>query len=286
MTEKKSLLSKKLFLIAIPIVIIIVIYLALVFPWPNSSKVAGTMGTGDDGVQRAQKYRASQMTEADVVLKNPEFQKVVQTDEFQKLLKNEEFVKFASSGNLTNLAANKTLGLAANHNFVSLVNMQSFQNLCQNESFIKLLSVPQFAGIVVDKNINYAVAKGEFNRIQSSAQFQALVNSQELGMKNIQAGIIIPLMKSEDYKNVVASQAFIALSNNQMFLTCLKSGELNSFPDHFALNAILSLGFQNLVNQQSFANMCMSKEFAAIAKSNSLYKFDKDYQLGAAARTY
>jgi hypothetical protein len=285
MNEKKSLLSKKLFLIAIPIVIIIVIYLVLVFPWPSSSKVAGTMG-GDDGVQRAQKYRAGQMTEADVVLKNPEFQKIVQTDEFQKLLKNEEFIKFASSGNLTNLASNGTLGLITNHNFVSLVNMQSFQNLCLNESFFKLLSIPQFAGIVVDKNINYAIYKGEFGKVQSSAQFQALVNSQELGMKNIQAGIIIPLMKSEDYKNVVASQAFNALANNQMFLACLKSGGLDKIPDHFALNAILSLGLQNLVNQQGFANLCISREFVAAAKSNNLYKFDKDYQLGAAARTY
>jgi hypothetical protein len=280
MEIKKILLSKKTLFIAVPILVIIIIYLAFILPWPASSKVVGTMGTEPEGVQRAQKYRASQMTEADVVLKNPEFQKVVQTDEFQKLLKNEEFVKYASSGNLTNLAANGTLGLAANQNFVSLVNMQSFNNLCKNETFNKIVGLTQFTAIFLDKNINYAIGKGQFEKVQACALYKELMNSKELGIKNIQAGIIIPLMKSEDYKNVVTSQAFNALINNQMFLTCLKSGSMNAFPDHFALNNFYNLGFQNLCSQQNFIGLCMSKEFAAIAKSNSLYKFDKDYQFG------
>jgi hypothetical protein len=277
MDVKKFLLSKKAFFVIIPILIIL-ITLAIVLPWPSTSQVAGTMGSGDDGVQRAQKYRANQMTEADVVLKNPEFQQIVQSDAFQKLLKNEEFVKFASSGNLSNLAANGLLNLGSNQNFTALLNQQSFAALCKNETFQQVVGFTSFLNVIYDKNLVNAIAKGQLDKVQESGLFKNFMNSPELAQKNLQMGQILFLMKSEDLKNVVTSQSFYALANNQMFYSFLKSGNLGAFPYGVTMQNMNAAGLTNLYNQQNFVSLTMSKEFMNMAKDGSLQMLSNNMQ--------
>ena len=261
MSEKKPLLSKKALLIALPILVIILIILVIKLPWPATSQVSGTMGSEAEGVQRAQKYRANQMSEADVVLKNPEFQKVVQSDAFQKLLKNEEFLKFASSGNLSNLASHGIIGLAANQNFVSLLNQQSFAALCNNETFNKLVGMKEFMNVIFDKNINYALEKGQLAKVEANALYKNLTLKCIALNPQFQVNAILSLMKSEDYKNVVNSQSFYALANNQMFYAFLQSGNLNAFPSGMVMMNLNNLGLVNLCQQQNFVSLAMSKQF-------------------------
>ena len=52
----------------------------------------------------AEKYRAEQMTDEDVILDNPEFQTVIQSDLFQKLITDEDFQKLLSNSDLYKLA--------------------------------------------------------------------------------------------------------------------------------------------------------------------------------------
>jgi len=273
MTEKKAFLSKKTVLIALPIIVAILIYISFVFPWPKSPDLSGTMG-GDDGVQRAKKYRSGQMTEADVVLKDPEFQKVVQTDEFQKLLKNDEFLKFASSGNMTNAAENGIIILFGNKDFLQCMNQPSFQVLWQNDTFNKLVGVSSFDKIIFNKDINSYIAKGQFEKVQSNSVFASMVNSQEFVQKGIELSEILTMFKSEDYKNVVTSSSFVALAANQSFASFLKSGDLNALYTQTILNLGRSPEFVNMCKSENFNRLLMSSEFTHLAKSGELQKLD------------
>ncbi|MCH7681425.1 hypothetical protein IID10_19020 [candidate division KSB1 bacterium] len=70
---------------------------------PPEGDVAGTIG----GVKKAEKYRAEQMTDADVILQDPEIQKIIQSDEFQKLITKKDFQNLMANKEFANLMANK-----------------------------------------------------------------------------------------------------------------------------------------------------------------------------------
>ena len=67
----------------IVVAIIAIVYFSFYYPPTSKEDVLGTIG-------KAAKYRADQMTDKDVALKNPEIQKFLQSDKLQKILNNEE----------------------------------------------------------------------------------------------------------------------------------------------------------------------------------------------------
>ena len=62
--KKKSRLG--LLIGAAAVAIVVIAYMATLYPWPSSSDFAGTIG----GVNKAKKYRAEQISDNDVVLKD------------------------------------------------------------------------------------------------------------------------------------------------------------------------------------------------------------------------
>jgi hypothetical protein len=271
MPEFKSYFSKKVLVVLLPVVGIVVIYLALVYPWPVIKDIGGTMGGVDDGVQQAKKYRANQMKETDVLLKNPEFQKIIQTDEFQKLLKNEDFKKFASSGNLTKLSELGVIGLIANKDFNVCCTMQAFQNLTQNEIFKVVCMSPEFHKIVIDKSILTNYDKGNMGKVETNALVQNYIHSKEKSDKDFNfEGSFIRLVKSDDFKAVVLNKEFQALMGNPMFVACCKTGSLTAFPMGVAMQSINNAGFFNVCQQDIFKVFCTSKEFQDLACANRL----------------
>ena len=89
--ESKGLLSTgkaKMFFGVTLLVGILVGYFAAGYI-PPEGDVAGTIG----GVKKAEKYRAEQITDADVILQNPEVQDLLQNDQFHKMLRDPKFKK-------------------------------------------------------------------------------------------------------------------------------------------------------------------------------------------------
>jgi hypothetical protein len=66
----------------------VIIYFAFLNPSPSDEDVAGAIGV-------AKQYRADQITEADVVLQEPEVQELLQSDFFHKLVTDADFRKVA-----------------------------------------------------------------------------------------------------------------------------------------------------------------------------------------------
>ena len=75
----------------------LVLTLAVVFALsnypPTDDTVTGTMGAAEGiaGVEQAQRYRAAQVSDADVSLQNPEIQMLLQNDEVLDLLQDPDF---------------------------------------------------------------------------------------------------------------------------------------------------------------------------------------------------
>ena len=66
------------------IIILVILYFAFLYPPPSAEDVKGTIG----GAQKAQRWRAQQISDSDVVLDNPELQSFMQSAEVQNLMKN------------------------------------------------------------------------------------------------------------------------------------------------------------------------------------------------------
>jgi hypothetical protein len=268
MAESKSFLSKKALIILLSVVGVIIVYLALVYPWPVIKNVGGTMGGVDEGVQQAKKYRAGQMKEADVLLKNPGFQKIIQTSEFQRLLKNEDFKKFASSGNLTKLSELGVVGLIANKDFTCCCGMQAFQNMMNNETFKIVCMSPDFHKIVIDKTFLVNLDKGSMSKIEIDRIIQCCVNESGKDYKNENS--VKDLLKSGDFKAVVLNKEFQSLVGNSMFVACCKTGSFAAFPAAVAMQSINNSGFvNNVCRDDSFNAFCTSHEFTHIAYGNN-----------------
>ncbi|MCZ6756865.1 MAG: hypothetical protein O7C39_01150, partial [Bacteroidetes bacterium] len=79
--------------VALIIGLILVVVVFTDFP-PEDSSIAGTMADPDKkiaGVEKAQRYRSEQITEADVALDNPEFQTIFQNDDFMEIVQDDGF---------------------------------------------------------------------------------------------------------------------------------------------------------------------------------------------------
>ena len=75
--------GKKTFLIASALIAVIAVaYFSFISPPPEAEDVRGTIG----GVEKAEKYRAEQITDKDVILQDPEIQELLQNDMIHNLL--------------------------------------------------------------------------------------------------------------------------------------------------------------------------------------------------------
>ncbi len=137
--ESKGLLSTgkaKMFFGVTLLVGILVGYFAAGYI-PPEGDVAGTIG----GVKKAEKYRAEQISDKDVLLQDPELQNVLQSDEFQKLITKKDF---------QNLMANEAFAnLMANEAFANLMANEAFANLMANKAFANLMANKEFANLII-----------------------------------------------------------------------------------------------------------------------------------------
>ena len=129
--ESKSLLATgkaKIFFGVTLLVGIVVGYFAAGYI-PPQEDLAGTIG----GVKKAEKYRAEQISEKDVMLTDTEIQKLLQDDKVQTLLKNQNFLRLTGD----QVALTSFLELARDE-----VALTSFLELARDEvaltSFLEL----------------------------------------------------------------------------------------------------------------------------------------------------
>jgi len=276
MANLKTLFSKKILIIAIPMLIIVIVCLVIFSKKMNFPQVSGTMGGVDDGVQKANKYRSEQMTNADVVLKNPEFQNIIQSDSFQKLLKNDNFVKFAADGKLTALTQGNFMGLVTDVHFVQLFSNQSFQQTINNQTFNQLAGLSKFTQLILDKTVVTNLLQGAFNKVEASQSFQNMVNSGDFQKTNLSQSQVMGLFQSESFKNVITSQQFQALATNQSFALFMSNGSnVNLLPKAEILGKFVDAGLAQLVQQPGFSNMVMSQQFMNLAQQGNLQMLNR-----------
>jgi len=266
MANLKTLFSKKILIITIPILIIVVVCLVIFSKKMNFPQISGTMGGVDDGVQKANKYRSEQMTDADVLLKDPEYQNIIQSDVFQKLLKNDNFVKFAADGKLTALTHGNFMQLVTDVHFMALLGNQSFQQTINNQTFNLLAGLSKFTQIILDKNIVANISSGLYSKVEASAVFQNLVNSGDFKKTGLNQGQVMGLFQSESFKNVITSMNYQALATNLSFsLFMSNQSNVNLLPKADILGKFVDAGLAQLVQMPGFSNMVMSPKFVNLA---------------------
>jgi hypothetical protein len=161
-------MNRKTTLIAVTggIAALFLIYLSVAgFP-PAGTSLVGTIGEKNiDGVERAERYRAGQMSPEDIIAGNESIQNLIQNDVFQRLVasgeaekifgnlfRNEELLVLMASGeNIfeTMGSGENIVDFMASHNFESMgfesgllemMNSQDFRTLMNNEDFVALMN--------------------------------------------------------------------------------------------------------------------------------------------------
>jgi len=164
--ESKSLLATgkaKMFFGVTLLVGILVGYFAAGYI-PPEGEVAGTIG----GVKKAEKYRAEQISDKDVLLQDPEIQKLLQNDKFLALISNQEnFVAFRGMfENEQSLAAFRGM-------FENEQSLAAFRGMFENEQ-----SLAAFRGMFENEQ-SLAAFRGMFENEQSLAAFRGMFENEQ-----------------------------------------------------------------------------------------------------------
>lgn len=112
--------------------------------------ISGTIS----GVKKAERYLAQQMSETDIILQNPEFQKLIASKEFQKLVTSEEFQKFLTSEELAKVQTPEE--------FEQLTAKEEFAELMAKEEFAKLVGREEFVTLIASRDFREALARENF----------------------------------------------------------------------------------------------------------------------------
>jgi hypothetical protein len=108
---------------------VVIAYVAFFLPSPNDEDLQGAIGA-------AKQYRADQISDADVVLQDPEIQQLLQSDFFYKLATDDDFREVA-----VDQLARLDLASGRGAQFTcatSLADMKSFLDLALNDSELKM----------------------------------------------------------------------------------------------------------------------------------------------------
>ena len=140
------------------VAVIAIVYFSFFYPPVSGDDTTGTIG-------KAQKYRAQQMTDKDVVLQNAHYQKLIQNDKFQKLLKDEKFRKLAKD--------------------------PSFRKLLKDPAFYKLVKDARFQEIVKDAAVTGGLSE------QTMTELSEAASSVELAVENTELAEVVVEYASE-----------------------------------------------------------------------------------------
>ncbi|MGH7451967.1 MAG: hypothetical protein ACRENG_11505, partial [bacterium] len=131
------------------VAVIAVVYFSFFYPSLSQDEAAGTIG----GVKKAEKYRAGQMSEADVVLTSAQIQNLLQNDKIQKLVENKEFQTALQS--------------------------PAFQALLSNVELQAALKSPELQAALQNAELQAALKSPELQAALQNAELQAALKSPE-----------------------------------------------------------------------------------------------------------
>jgi len=236
-------------------VVAIVLIVAFTYQSPSEDSARGTIG----GAEKASKYRAGQIAEADVILENPEFQQLLQNDQVQDLIRSPEFQQ-----------------LMSDPTFVELLHDAAFVELMSDEKFIELMSDPKMAELMSTDRYKVAV-RSEARaaaELLSSASMAQIMRSHSTAVAELLSDARLPKLLSDAKFIELAQQATAPaeLKSNAVFAAVASDakyqGMINSEPKAF-LEFLSSAKLAQVVASEA-------KAFAELASDPAVVAFMSD----------
>ncbi|MFZ1946809.1 MAG: hypothetical protein WAW06_04625 [bacterium] len=212
-------------------VVAIVLVVAFLYQPPSESDLRGTIG----GAEKASKYRAGQIGDADVVLENPEFQQLLQNDKVQDLVRSPEFQT------LMNDAA-----------FLALLNEPAFVQLMSDRAFMEMMGEAKLTDLMSDATFaqNMQADGAKLAQLMSEESFAELMGS-------------MPKLMAEGLQD----QAFLAFASNATAVGRFRDmpkQALDLLADKAVLRMILSDSYRQLANDPAMAAFLSEPELVQL----------------------
>jgi hypothetical protein len=242
------------------IVIAVVLYFVLAYPWPTQN-VSGTIG----GVEKAKKYQKEQISSQDVAVHAGDIQQLLQNDKIQKMINDPNF-RIAADNEAFRQEVNKNIvfrealegnayaTVAANKNFGDFLNNEYFRNVLRTGVVERMISNVQLTEALKNEALMKELASKNWrNAVQKNAALR------EFAAKNPS---YIEAMKNESFRDIFAGQAMRELVGNREFVEAFKT--------EAARTIYQNANFQEALKQASFRNAAASKAFVEVFKNEAL----------------
>lgn len=181
---------------------------------PSEDDVSGTIGA-------AKKYRAEQISEADVLLDNPEMQELLQNDEILALLQDEEFRRMIASDEFAKLAENPVA--------IEFVASGAVDRISRYERTAPILFNPDFARASADpvavRLANLTMLSRKFAEDNSA---MALVAGNDALLKSMADDRFALLAKNRAALQAMCDPTVAKLMSNQPALRALFDPRITS----------------------------------------------------------
>jgi len=289
-----SSISKKMRMVlavTVPLVLVVA-YVAFFYPWPNESATVGTIG----GVQKADRFRADQVTAADVSLKDAQLQvllqndqvlKFVRSDAFKQLVNNKDFQQLVSNAQFEQFATEQAVTSQfhfANTEVTQLITNQEFIAACSQNALTGFASEP-ISNLFYNHDFQQILGQKPFQQLVSNEQFQALFS--QIGGQNIAqnptaqqianqvgAQAVLSNLIAQEFLNspgfgqflgMFSNPAFAQLVNNSNILDLIAGGQI--------VGLITNQNFGALVSNESFQNLIGNQAFVSQLGSQAIWQF-------------
>jgi UDP-N-acetylglucosamine transferase subunit ALG13 len=222
-------------------IVAVVLVVAFLYQPPSQTDVRGTIG----GAERASKYRAGQIADADVVLENPEFQQLLQNDKVQDLVKSPEFQNL--------------MGDAA---FLELLNEPAFVQLMSDQKFLAMMGDTKVAELMSDAKYAQSMQADGANlaQLMSDESFAEMMGA-------------IPKMFAEGLRD----QAFLTFATDAKAV-----GLLKDMPKE-ALDVLANAAVLRLLSNDTYRTLANDPAMAALLAEPELIQLMSEQKFQAHA---
>ena len=228
--NREKVMNRKTLFATGAIALVVVLYFA-VDGVPPAERVSGTMA-GDStlsGIQPAERYRAGQITGADVklddatinnllqdpdvvsVLQNSDFRTAVEDGSLMEALKEPNFLKSIEDGSLTEALKNADFRTAlGDGNLTEALQNTDFLTALGDGSLINALQSTDFLKAIEEGSLKDALANADF-------------------LKALEDGSLTNALKNDDFLKSIGEGSLKDALTNADFLKALEDGSLKEF---------------------------------------------------------
>jgi len=269
---------------ALVVIVVVVGYFAITGLPPSKEDATGAIGV-------AKKHRAEQMTDKDILLKDPEVQELLQDDQFLALLEDEDFRALMNNDDVIKFFQMKEVARLVDHpvvfspkaEFDKVVKSKELKHLLDLTDFVKLSDVDNFTKLMGNPGLGPLLRESsELTNLIQTNEYRQAARIPELAVL-FQSPEFVTVYKTPHFRQLVKhpdcanfirnpqamkdqNMSFAALADMESFNKLAAMGGIAGIFDRKEIIGLLNLdSFHKISQQPHFFSVAGTMEFLDVS---------------------